>query len=394
MTNSERKKIMHVMFDEKFNDMAIRQFEDAKPGISEYWVTSSKFVYTKSPLARSCRQRDLQDQLCRPEVVGVIFHSLPPSRYKLLKDIQKSKRVIWLGWGYDYYDTLLSNYFSDGLLLPSTKTLMRKMQNKPLARMIASRVKDIIQLRIIREFGLQKVLSRVDLFVPVLDVEKQLACQFNSWFKPDYLPWNYGTVEDDFSIEYTKETLLGPDILVGNSATYENNHLEIFDYLEMNFDLRGRTIYAPLSYGDERYRDQIIAVAKKRFGSQFVPLTSFMAKDAYIELLLRCGYVFMNHLRQQALGNICMMMLMGAKVYMNVSSVLYQWLSARGATIQSIAPTIGNGSGTFSKRQLITLADAERIQNRQIIKAWLGRDVQRQKTLDLLDYAIGVTGGN
>ena len=87
-------KIIHVMLDEKFNDMAIRQFEEVGAGINEYWVTSNTLVYTKSHLARKCRQKDLVLQLSRPEVKGVIFHSLPSMRYGLLRMIPEDKCVV------------------------------------------------------------------------------------------------------------------------------------------------------------------------------------------------------------------------------------------------------------------------------------------------------------
>lgn len=382
------KKIIHIVIDDKFIDMGLREFEAVMPGIHVPVIVSKprELRYVKNKYIEFHSLVDVRALIKSPECSTVIFHSL--GDLTLLTHIPMNVKVIWLGWGYDYYDRLLSDFFPEGLLLPATKSLMMQKPDAPWHLKATQKAKNLIKRILYKPPSQQSALQRVDLFSPVLDVEYQLARQLNPWFRPDYLPWNYGTVEDDLASDAEANMPLGQNILVGNSATAENNHIEVFDYLIRHVDISGRKIFVPLSYGDEWYRDQVIARGRELFGDQFVPLMNFMSRSSYIDLLQSCGFVFMNHLRQQALGNICIMMLKGAKLYMNPDSVLYKWLKARGAIIDTVVPAEAGSSNADQKLRLSPLSDTERMQNRKVIEAWWGREAQRQKTLDLVSYAL------
>ena len=82
----------------------------------------------------------------------------------------------------------------------------------------------------------------------------------------------------------------------------------------------------------------------------------------------------MNHLRQQALGNICMAMLMGAKVYLNDKNPLSNWLGLRGAVF-----------GSIDKLDMEPLSIEAREKNYRLIHSHWGRNAQRQKTRRLLE---------
>ncbi|MDP2770608.1 MAG: TDP-N-acetylfucosamine:lipid II N-acetylfucosaminyltransferase [Giesbergeria sp.] len=389
MHSSDLGYIVHITHDDKFIDMALREFEAVAPGIHKPVIfgkqRSLRYVKSKSVCFHTLTSAKTLINL--PDCKAVVFHAMPD--LTLLAHISIGKQVIWLGWGYDYYDRLLSGVFPEGLYQARTRQLMHQRPAPNPIRWAARKVKTVLKL-ILRRAERQdvKLLTRVDIFSPVIDVEHKMACELNAWFKPHYVTWNYGTLEDDMLAEgQSCGVPLGPHILVGNSASFENNHLEIFEYLAHNFDLTGVKIYVPLSYGDDWYKDQIIAAGRAKFGDQFVPLTDFMAKDAYINLLQSCGHVFMNHLRQQALGNICIMMLKGAKLYMNPASPLYRWLLDKGAVVQAIAEPIGLNHPT-PKQTLIPLTQSEQDQNYSMIQAHWGRDQQRHKTRQLINLAM------
>lgn len=360
-------KIIHVMLDEKFNDMAIRQFEEVGAGINEYWVTSNTLVYTKSHLARKCRQKDLVLQLSRPEVKGVIFHSLPSMRYGLLRMIPEDKCVVWLGWGYDYY-SLLNHENEDSRILAKTNLLQTpslSRRAKKTAICIFNKFRPSIAANI-------SDLKRVDYFSPVLDIEYEMVRRHVP-LTAKYVPWNYGTAEDDLS-QPNMGLSAGINILAGNSASASNNHVELFEAIRNQVDLTGRKVFAPLSYGDSDYRHKVISQGQRILGDAFVPLIEFMPKEKYLETIRSCGFIMMNHLRQQALGNICMAMLMGAKVYLNDKNPLSNWLGLRGAVF-----------GSIDKLDMEPLSIEAREKNYRLIHSHWGRNAQRQKTRRLLE---------
>lgn len=103
-------------------------------------------------------------------------------------------------------------------------------------------------------------------------------------------------------------------IMVGNSSTITNHHIEIFDRLKV-MDLTNVDIYCPLSYGDMTYRDEVIRYGRSCFGDHFYPVTQYMTYEDYVQFLNTCDVAMFDLERQQALGNIFLMLDLGKKVY-------------------------------------------------------------------------------
>ena len=388
MRDTEKyKSIVHIIMDEKWIDMAIREFEYVAPGVNRYLILGKyrSPIYVKSKKVQYFSKRQFTRVIRSEECSAVVFHSL--SDTTLLYEIPKQKKVIWLGWGYDYYTRLLSGNNPDGLLLPKTKLLNESAPKRGIFKGILKSIKYFIKDITGREVKYkQDILTRIDYFAPVIDLEYRIARELNPWFNARFLSWNYGTVEDDYLINQKMGIPLGNNIMVGNSASLENNHLEAFTMIKQCLETTGLKIIVPLSYGHDWYHAIIIEEGKKMFGSNFVPLTKYLPLEEYTEILQSCGYYFVNHLRQQALGNICIMILKGAKIFMNPLNPLYDWFIAKGAIIQSIAILDANSKET--KMTLKPLSEYERQINIEIIKNLWGRKNQRIKTKHLVDVAL------
>lgn len=372
-------KIIHVLVDDKFIDMAIREFETVAPGLHEYVMinTPSPFRFVNCGSIRTLTEENFLFEVHRADVAAVMFHSLPPSRYKLLEHIPVDKKVFWFGWGYDYYP-LLKKEFPEGLLLRKTAKAVQANVSKLFYRMMKKNVKKTLQLvRLISKPVDSLALKRIDYFSPVLDVESQLVRLHNPWFTANYIAWNYGTVEDDFYLPNIIYGQTGKNFLVGNSAWETNNHFEIIDAIKGKVDLSGREVIVPLSYGDNEYRDKVMKYGQQSLGNSFVPLVGFMPYDQYIQKLSTCGFVAMNHIRQQALGNICICILLGAKIFLHTRNPLYHWLKTKGVIV---------GNVKYPDTQPLT--DVERDLNIQVIRSHWGRDAQREKTLRVVEAAL------
>lgn len=366
------RKILHIMSDEKFNDMAIRQFEDVAPRIHEYWIVTKKkqLDFTKNSCIKICRIGHLIQELQRKDVVAVFFHGLQPAWYQLLENIPQEKKVFWFGWGFDYYFMLPEKLYLDTTALYIRPTLRNALKLG---------VKKCLQKFSLMASPRYEALRRVDYFSPVLDIEFQMVThQMPHLSSSRYICWNYGTAEDDLSISEAS-SVTGENILAGNSATATNNHIELFHALKDQVDLRNRSVVVPLSYGDTKYRDLVLAEGKKILGNNFVPLTEYLAKDKYIGMIRSCGFVVMNHLRQQAVGNVCIAMLMGAKVYLNDKNPLYQWLNGRGACI-----------GSLETLDIQPLSHSQQENNRRLVYDHWGRDAQAEKTRNVIATALDV----
>jgi len=124
----------------------------------------------------------------------------------------------------------------------------------------------------------------------------------------------------------------GVNVLLGNSADRSNEHFEAYLMLE-KFRDKNIHIYAPLSYGDHRYAQEVAAQGRMLFGSKFTPLLDFLPLEEYSKLLAKIDVAVFNHRRQQAMGNTTTLLGMGKKVFMRRDVTPWNFYVDLGVTI-------------------------------------------------------------
>ena len=124
-------------------------------------------------------------------------------------------------------------------------------------------------------------------------------------------------------------------ILVGNSSTWSNNHLDVFWKIK-NLGITSLGVILPLSYGNKEYAEEITNIGKEILGDRIIILDSFLDADEYYNIINQVDVVIMNHRRQQAGGNIIGALYLGKKLFMNRASTLYQTLVAEGLDVCTI----------------------------------------------------------
>lgn len=114
-------------------------------------------------------------------------------------------------------------------------------------------------------------------------------------------------------------------VLLGNSASLTNEHFEAIDKLAL---ISGRfRVLCPLSYGDMEYAKKVSDYGVRKLGERFIPVMEFMTPDKYCSLLSQVDVAVMNHKRQQAFGNIYILLSMGKKIYIRSEISTYEWLN-------------------------------------------------------------------
>ncbi|MNF42841.1 4-alpha-L-fucosyltransferase [compost metagenome] len=177
---------------------------------------------------------------------------------------------------------------------------------------------------------------------------------------------------------FADSQVTGDSILVGNSASAENNHIDSFSLLHQ-IGVDDRKVITPLSYGDARYRDLILIKGREFLRECFEPLIDFMPISEYVRVLESCGFVVMNHVRQQAVGNIVIMLYLGAKVFVRKECPTYAYFKEQGAVIFSIQELERN-PGLLNER-----LDQESVNvNRKIVKRNWSKEASDRKTINLL----------
>ncbi len=126
------------------------------------------------------------------------------------------------------------------------------------------------------------------------------------------------------------------NVLVGNSATEENLHLEVFELLH-DYANEEYELYVPLSYGNDTYKEIVLKKGQELFGEHFHPLLEYMPETTYINLLNAMDIGIFNNNRQQATRNIEIMLQLGKTLYMRNDTTMYAFYTKRGITLHNVA---------------------------------------------------------
>jgi len=333
-------RILHLAIDDKFVDHAFLVFEKAFPEQNDVLVIAKseylEFVKLEPKrvvlLKHTRRRMPKNPESLYQNYDLVIFHSFSGALYPEIYNIPQHVPTVWLGWGYDYYDLIA---LPEHHLLPETCKLTAQFRRSNARANVGKMLRFCFELLGMSK-SRKKAIEKLSIFSPVLPNEYSLVQQAKSWKKfPESARWNYGTIEDHLIKGFEREQVDGNAILIGNSASLTCNHTETFRFLKES-GLKGRSIVAPLSYGDKRYGQKIAEVGEQYFGKNFDPLMDFMPVQDYVATIKKCGYVIMNHKRQQAVGNIVIMLYLGARVFLREENPTYPFLKEMGVSLSSV----------------------------------------------------------
>lgn len=330
--------ILHLVPDEKFIDFAFNEFEKVISGNKFLVITDSDsgdFKYIKSKNIEKVSAEKIKSKAFISSLQDyefVVLHYLDKLKTELVLSAPKGVKFVWLGWGADFYHHITGS--NQNLYLSKTKNLWQS-KNK------FTRIKNKVSKLILYKKKYLKAVCKIDFFAPILPNEYGLLKKSIRCFVARYVPFSYGSL-DELLLGLNECKVMGGNILLGNSASYANNHIEAIDILA-KLNLGHCNVITPLSYGDEEYRDYIAEYGKTRLNDNFKPITDFMDKHEYHQLISSCSIVIMNHLRQQGMGNIVTMMYLGAKIYLNANNPVFEFFKKEGAHVYSIEElTIGN----------------------------------------------------
>jgi len=367
-------QILHITHDEKFINGAYYLFEEAFPGKNTYVVTKPPAdppvrYLSKSLVAKAHFEIRSQKSVARLAEMSsyyaiTVLHGMNKFNTAVFSGSSHKDRFMGIVHGAEIYN---SGLLSNDLMGPKTNQLHHAIRKQ---YSMYERLKDIYRSvkynnnEPINEVNFAENLYQMKVFgsLPGMDYEEYFE---QNIYHPlvQRVPFTYYPIE--YIIKNESLRVSGSDILLGNSASATNNHLEAFDLLSgINFG--ERKIVTPLSYGCPRYARAIISEGEKQFSAQFVPLTSFLPIEEYNELMSNCGIVIMNHYRPQAVGNVIAALYMGCKVFLNDTNA-YHYFNDLGCYIYSIESDLRTTKNPFQ-----LLSDEEVAHNRRVLKNNLG----------------------
>jgi len=363
-------KILHLAIDEKFIPFIQTSFESVYPSGNRFAILNTKkegkwkYVYSNEGTVVGNTAYffggGLKKDLEWCDVL--IIHFMTPWFAYAATLARADLPIIWAGWGADYY-YLIPGFSDEELVLPKSKVLLSKADKigrlSEGSQSIMKSIKDYIINGVFIRNAMDKVLTRVDFFSSPIEADYELLNRALPGFTAEFFQIHYGSAESNIINKEKINTRV--DILVGNSATATNNHIEAFELLS-GVDIGDRKIVVPLSYGNDGYKNEVIKRGVALFGDNFLSLVKFIPLEEYNEIIGGCSIVIMNHCRQQALGNIITCMLSGAKVFLRENNPLFSFFKENGVHVFSIKSLEENKIDLFSP-----LTKEEIIENKDFI---------------------------
>ena len=347
-------KIAHIIEDEKFIPYCKLTFSN------ECFLNTYS---DSSNLSKTLKSRNFD---------AIIVHYLNKLNARAILNQQTDIPLIWFFWGQDGFNLAK---FHGIFLMPETKKLRVKTA---FESGILTGLKWITKDRLpflSTFFGedrlLLKAIRKFHTIVPVVPGDYDLLkSKYPKYVSANMFHMNYVSpptqkINDDSTQPH--------NILLGNSASYSNNHIEIIERLS-KLHLADRKVVIPLSYGDKDYASFIYDFALKKLGKNAMPLLDFMPYNDYLKLIKSCEFVIMNHTRQQAMGNIMQALLNGSHIFLNRESNVYEFLTEEGFKVSSIE----------GLKELHSLAHEDKKRNKQLFEEVFGKEHQHKRVVQLI----------
>jgi dTDP-N-acetylfucosamine:lipid II N-acetylfucosaminyltransferase len=368
-------RIAHILENSKFTFLTINHFRN----FSDILSLQKFYISTKVDNVDFSDQNDIVLMANNLEEFEedlnsydfLLFHNIYNDIH--IKILNKcTNNVVWLGWGFDYYS--LINY---EVLTDFTKSKVDEIYTSSFIKQI---LKKSIFYKKLKAYQ-QKIKSeqilrhkeKIKYFIPILESEK-LLCDQHFSSKMKYINFKY---PHNFLNENVGEiTIFRNDIIIGNSESIINNHLEIMDILE-GYNFENQNIIMPLSYNsDEKYKNFLKSKCSKS-KLNYLLMEDFLQSEAYFKILSNCGYGIFNTTRQNALGNIAALISQGCKIFLRKENLLYDFFTSEGIKVFLIQEI-----SQYELTNSLTLD--EKINNFNQIKRLFGKEATYERTESFL----------
>lgn len=236
----------------------------------------------------------------------LFIHSLFNPRVVLLLFLYPNilKKCFWVVWGGDLYTFRIP------------KTTLKSKSYELLRSKVIRNIGSIITL-VVGDYDLARKWYKVKA--------KHFFAQYHD--ERNYI-YTLRLIEKNVHNKNIKNSSL-LRVILGNSATKTNHHIEALDILS-KFKNEDIEIICPLSYGDKNYAKQVIIYGNNIFGDKFVPLIQFIDIEEYISILSSVDVGVFNLDRQQALFNITTLINLGKKVFLQTNSTVFEHYNNNG----------------------------------------------------------------
>lgn len=342
-------KIYHLFPDEKYVDDFISKVLTC----SEQPERNVFMVRAEKPLSRISRhgakviETPLYSDALSEIVEGIreedlfLVHYFERRVCEWLNTVNRSLPLGWVFWGAELYNNAGIDFPLYG---PLTKKIYRPhlldhswLYKIPFFREIEIFYEEHIKAPRMHRLK-AKAFSRVRRFYNYNKYNYQIL-KDNFDTPAEFVYFIYPRIFDVPEFKEGVELPIGVDteqlnVVIGNSANYSNNHLEVMDAITPNESL---VLWVPLSYGNQDYAGYLQRIGERKFGANFRVLSDYLPAEQYFEFLKKMDAGLFGNYRPMGMGNITILLTLGKALFMDDGNPATRDLCDRGFLVQSLA---------------------------------------------------------
>jgi dTDP-N-acetylfucosamine:lipid II N-acetylfucosaminyltransferase len=354
---------LHILPDSKFTEAFFLNMKEAGLLENNVFVIRTnqkalKYVKQDIPFA-ALYSTDFSTKTGDTSLYHKVFiHQLAPLMYRWIAK-HSFRELHWMSWGTDLYNLPFVN---TDFYEPETSAFVKQARFDLLNFLYLAKVY-LTNMRF-----KNKAYSKVAALLTWMRSEFEFAtsaipvlnASHEYFFYENQVP--YERIDQIIATVETKNPSTKLKLVVGNSGTPTNNHIDVIRSLHqqgVEADL-----YLPVSYGDNEYISFLKENVEFYKGGKIVFMDELMDFEQYVLFLYSCDALVMNHIRPQGYGNIFMMMYMNKPVIMNKKNISLTDLDAAGIrwlTIDDVPKLKTEESIAKNQSQIVTLLSHDRL---------------------------------
>lgn len=327
LTNS-KLRIIHIHNDPKFI-FKVNNYINPNIDNKIYYINKDDLIGDKFDIVNfeySMRGAIQLIERCNTDSL-VIIYGLDFIKSYIINRLPINVNVIWRLFGFELYGNISTQFYSNLTI----DAISNNTNNKSKFGKIYSWLKFYRYWRTRARDEMNRARGRCDLVMTTTNHEYN----FIKGIWPDIPPFLQVPYPKFVYEEDNKNIIKKNDIIVGNSRSPYNNHIDIIQIIQ-NVQL-GTNISFTLffNYGPEnQYTDIVIKLVKQI--DQIRLIEDFLPIEEFNQIYKEASALIINSYRQLAGNNIITAFQNGVKVYLNEKNVLYKAFLEKGFIISNI----------------------------------------------------------
>ena len=336
-------KILHLITDHQVVERTLENYERLFPGSNKVLVfsESDKLKHLKTGKDRIIVSRQniqtVSDCFDFTDIKYIIAHYLTLEMVDFVKSAPDNIHFCWAIYGGDLYNQFLepqgykiyysspNNYIKYGLFKKYFPELF------DLALLIKGH-KYLTKRYALKAF--EYVNSRVNSLL-CCDCDAEIYFRYSQTRIPHVHISSY-SLHETFGELYDYPFVDSKNILVGNSASFSNNHLYALKFLK-KMTLPEARLKLILSYGGSvKYRQEVLKQYQKHFNGKIDAIIEYLPLHEYNKIFTTVGVLILPAWRQESVGTIMMGLNLGLKIFLSQRNPLYKYFIDMGFVLFDI----------------------------------------------------------